>query len=348
MEKPQVKFPFEICDVDPAINAELLEYFKGERAGFVQVGPERYFFPHKYKAEAERYYNFEARSDDIWIVTVPRSGTTWTQELVWLLANDLNFEQANQRLLSERFPFLEFPLFVHDEVKAELLAENKDSADSLQFIELISRPGYETLTEIPSNQRRFIKTHFPFSLLPPSVLENKCKIIYVTRNPKDVAVSYYYLNRLFRTQGYTGDFERYFRYFQQGLNPWLPYYSHVKEAHQHSQLSNVLFLHYEDMILDLATTITKIGNFLDCPPSAAGMDKLLNHLSFQNFRQNSSVNMHEMANVGILNTGEAGFVRSGGKNTKTNHDQKEFADNPTLLQTANEWIKENMDICKTN
>lgn len=76
----------------------------------MQVGPEGYFFPHKYKAEAELYYNFKARPDDVWIVTVPRSGTTWTQELIWLLANKLDFVQAQERPLTERFPFFEWVL----------------------------------------------------------------------------------------------------------------------------------------------------------------------------------------------------------------------------------------------
>jgi len=53
------------------------------------------------------YYNFKARPDDVWILSVPRSGTTWTQEMIWLLANNMNFEQAEQRLLIERFPFFE-------------------------------------------------------------------------------------------------------------------------------------------------------------------------------------------------------------------------------------------------
>ncbi|XP_034479255.1 sulfotransferase 1C4-like [Drosophila innubila] len=341
MDKLQVKFPYDIRDVDAETNAELLEYFKGERTGFVQVGPEGYFFPHKYKAQAEHYYNFKARPDDIWISTVPRSGTTWTQEMIWLLANGLDFAQAEQRPLTDRFPFFEFPLFVHDDVKAELLAENC-SAD-MEFIEKICRPGYETLEELPSCQRRFIKTHFPFSLMPPSVLENKCKVIYVVRNPKDVAVSYYHLNRLFRTQGYVGDFERYWRYFQKGLNPWLPYYSHVNEAKEHRKLPNVLFLKYEDMLIDLPGAVKSIGDFLDCIPNAEGLEKLLNHLNIKNFRQNKSVNMHQMAAVGILKQGEAGFVRRGGKDTDAKqHDQQEFVDNPKLLKTANDWIQQNV------
>lgn len=73
----------------------------------MQVGPEKYFFPFKYKQEAESYYNFEARPDDIWVVTFPRSGTTWTQELVWLVANNLDFDTAREIPLTQRFPFFE-------------------------------------------------------------------------------------------------------------------------------------------------------------------------------------------------------------------------------------------------
>jgi len=39
----------------------------------------------------------------------------------------------------------------------------------------------------------------------------------VARNPKDVAVSFYHLNRLIRTQGYRGDFPRYWDYFENNL-----------------------------------------------------------------------------------------------------------------------------------
>lgn len=85
----------------------LLLIFVGERTGFVQVGPKKYFFPSGYAKEASNYYNFKVREDDVWIVTFPRSGTTLTQELVWMVANDLNYKRALEEQLVDRFPFYE-------------------------------------------------------------------------------------------------------------------------------------------------------------------------------------------------------------------------------------------------
>lgn len=82
-------------------------FFLGEKTGFVQVGPKKWFFPSKYIDDGKHFYNFKVRSDDTWVVTFPRSGTTWTQELVWLISNNLDFETAKKINLDDRFPFLE-------------------------------------------------------------------------------------------------------------------------------------------------------------------------------------------------------------------------------------------------
>merc|ERR1712018_865412 len=38
---------------------------------------------------------------------------------------------------------------------------------------------------------RVIKTHLPFEMLPPNLLDT-CKVIFVSRNPKDCCVSFYH------------------------------------------------------------------------------------------------------------------------------------------------------------
>ena len=50
-------------------------------------------------------YNLELRPDDVWIVTYPKCGTTWTQELLWLIMNNADFESAKPYVY-ERSPFL--------------------------------------------------------------------------------------------------------------------------------------------------------------------------------------------------------------------------------------------------
>jgi hypothetical protein len=39
----------------------------------------------------------------------------------------------------------------------------------------------------------------------------------MARNPKDVAVSFYHLNRLIRLHNYVGDFPRFWDYFEKDL-----------------------------------------------------------------------------------------------------------------------------------
>lgn len=55
----------------------------------------------------ERIKKFKIYEDDIWIVTPPKCGTTWTQEMLRLLLNDLDYEKATKTLLMNDFPFIE-------------------------------------------------------------------------------------------------------------------------------------------------------------------------------------------------------------------------------------------------
>lgn len=101
------KFPHEIIEVEYVKNRKMIKEFTAQSDGFVQVGSEKWILPKRYTEYAELIYNFEARPDDVFICTFPRSGTTWTQEMIWLICNNLNYETATEKELFSRFPFLE-------------------------------------------------------------------------------------------------------------------------------------------------------------------------------------------------------------------------------------------------
>jgi hypothetical protein len=104
---------------------------------------------------------------------------------------------------------------MHDKMKAKFLKENEGEKGKCDLIECLSTPGYKFFAEM--EEQRFIKTHLPFKLLPPTIMSKRAKVVYIARNPKDVVVSYYHLNKLYRTQGYVNDFEMFFKYFLNDL-----------------------------------------------------------------------------------------------------------------------------------
>ncbi|KAG5326364.1 ST1C4 Sulfotransferase, partial [Acromyrmex heyeri] len=307
---------------------EMLKLFKGERTGFVLVGPKKYFFPSRYIEQGEGFYNFKARSNDVWLMSYPRSGTTMTQELIWLLANDLNFDVAKKRLLSERFPFLEFSLFNHPEVTQEFLFCNKDDKAKQQLCREIALPGYKVVAEMPSP--RFIKTHLPFSMLP-GLLDVGCKVVYIARNPKDVVTSYYHLNCSIKTQGYLGDFSTFLEYFLNNLMSWSPYWEHLKEAWNLRNSKNLLFLFYEEVT---HVTIKEVAKFLDKTYTDEEINKVTNHLNIKNFRNNPMVNFSELNACGIIK--DHCFIRKGG----SGNWQDIFT--PELDAKIEKWIEENL------
>ncbi|XP_063225199.1 sulfotransferase 1C4-like [Bacillus rossius redtenbacheri] len=328
-----MSFPYEVRAVEEGLGRRLLRDFSGERTGFVQVGPARWLLPSKYERQAAGYRALPLRPDDVWVVTFPRSGTTCTQELAWLVDHDLDFDTARRVPLGERCPFLEFSCLLDREVKREVLAQNTDDARACAaLLDEWDTPGYK-LAALRDSPRHF-KTHLPLSLLPPALLDT-CKVLYVARNPKDVAVSYYHHNRLLTVQGYQGDFPAYWEYFQQDLLIGCPYWTHLAEAWENRNHPNMLFLFYEDISKDMEGSIAKVSDFLGKRLSPRLVAQLANHLHIDNFRNNPSVTaVFEIR--GLVRQGEQGFIRNG----KVGGNDGYFT--PELNARANRWIRKNM------
>ncbi len=114
-----------------------------------------------YVLDSTRWQHYQPRADDIVISTPPKSGTTWTQEIVRQLVfcGQSDAPERDSLALRQVSPWLDHRRFPLD----------------------------ETLNRLEAQQhRRFIKTHLPLDGLPflPQV-----KYIVVGRDARDTAMS---------------------------------------------------------------------------------------------------------------------------------------------------------------
>ncbi|XP_059623032.1 luciferin sulfotransferase-like [Phlebotomus argentipes] len=230
-----------------------------------------YFMPAKYRESVQQIENFQVRPDDVWVVTFPKCGTTWSQEMVWMLCNDLDYDKGQSVGLNTRFPFFELGTIVGDKFSA-------------QFGDVIS--GLDKMTS-----PRLIKSHLPAPLLPKSIWEVKPKIIYVARNVKDAAISFYHHYK--NLQGYRGTFDDFLDTFLNDGVIYAPYDSHIIDFWNMRDEENILFLTYEDMKRDHPSVIRKTAEFLGKSFSDEQIETLAEHLTFDKMTKNGSVNFQE-------------------------------------------------------
>ncbi|XP_070582129.1 sulfotransferase 1B1-like isoform X2 [Ptychodera flava] len=166
---------------------------------------------------------FEVRSTDIFLITYPKSGTTWTRKIITLVMND-----ANEEMIQANIPI---------SMKASLPEFHRN---------LNEEPWYKKLEK--TNGRRFIPTHLAPSLLPPQVFEKPVKVIYVARNPKDAAVSYYH-HYMTSPDEMPYKWEDYLSIFRsKNMAYGGDWGSHVIPWWERRNNLNVLFMKYEDMV----------------------------------------------------------------------------------------------------
>lgn len=63
--------------------------------------------PEKFNVIREQIKNLAVYEDDVWIAGHPKTGTSWLQEMVWLINNNLGYKIAAEKKITERFPFIE-------------------------------------------------------------------------------------------------------------------------------------------------------------------------------------------------------------------------------------------------
>merc|ERR1711970_158598 len=237
--------------------------------------------PRRFTKIADKIYNFTLRKDDIWIVTYPKTGTTWTQEMVWMLVNDVNKEAANVPQMV-RSPFIEASCVMSIEF---LKSQDIQIDDANLYKALADTIEYaNTMTG-----RRVLKTHLTLDFLPPKLTET-CKVIYVARNPKDTAVSFYKHNLVVPGHGLVGSFNDFVQFFEEGLHVFGSYWQHVLGGWKLRDHRNVKFLWFEHMKKDQKSVIEELCTFLNHPLSADQINYLVSHVAFENMSKNPMAN----------------------------------------------------------
>nr|CAH0102991.1 unnamed protein product [Daphnia galeata] len=279
------------------------QHFNGYKNGLVRSEPGKFVMTPLYGSHAEKLYRMKPRS------------TTWTSELLWLVMNNCDTEKAVATPLFARTPFIDVPF---------LNADTELSPESRQML--------NSFDKMPSP--RIFKTHLPFYLLHPELLDTS-KVLYVARNPKDAIVSFYHHHKLIKAHDYKGDLEEFAQYFMDDEIVYSPFFPHLLDAWSKRNHPNLHFMFFEDMKKDLRGEIVKVAAFLNQTPSDEQLDKITEHLRFDNFEKNESVNNEIGKKLGWMNP-DGKFIRKG----KTGDWKNHFS--PELNNRIDEWIEKNL------
>ncbi|KAK6230828.1 hypothetical protein QUC31_002346 [Theobroma cacao] len=198
--------------------------------------------------------HFKAHESDIFLITMPKSGTTWLKALIFSIVNRNQFPPTQSPLLvtspHELVPFIDLDIY------------SKNQTPDLE-------------NETFPNPRIFA-THTPHGSLPSSILESNCRIVYLCRNPLDQFISEWHfivnhfpINEHVRPISIEEGVDKFFK----GIHAFGPFCEHVLGYWRMSLESpeRVLFFKYEDLKEDISSNLKKLADFLGYPFSEEEM-----------------------------------------------------------------------------
>jgi len=281
----------------------------------------------------EKILNMKLRKDDVWIVTSPKCGTTWTQEITWLVMNKADTAKAMATPLTERSPYLwnTVPTFWMDPDDGEqnpFFPEDwiADSEDAM------AEGLYANLDLVPSP--RLIKAHLPFELLPEKLLDT-CKVIFVARNVKDTAVSFFHHERLLKVHDLVDiSFERYAKeIYRPGLTVLGGYFEMLESAWRRRDHPNLRLFWFEAMKKEPKKVIAEIARHTGYGISEEELDAVEEYTRFDKLRKTCAMNKPSP----IYHENRGNFLRKG----KVGDSANFFS--PELSAEWDQWAEQELD-----
>jgi len=315
---------------------KLVTEVRGEESAqkvLVRTDPKTVTLKPDFHLVQEKILNMKLRKDDVWIVTSPKCGTTWTQEITWLVMNKADITTAKAKALTERSPFLwnTVPMFwLNTEDGAEnpflpkgWVAETEDDVADGLFV---------SLDLVPSP--RLIKTHLPFELLPENLLET-CKVIFVARNVKDAAVSFFHHEKLLKVHDLIDmSFERYAtEIYRPGLTVLGGYFEMLESGWKRQSHPNLRLFWFEAMKKDPKRVIAEIAQHTGYSLSEKELESIEEYTRFDNLKKTCAMNKPSP----IYHENRGDFLRKGKVGDWANH----FS--PDLAAQWDDWAQQELD-----
>ncbi|XP_039620770.1 sulfotransferase 1C2-like [Polypterus senegalus] len=243
-------------------------------------------------ATFDKTEKFQAKGDDVLIATYPKAGTTWMIEIVDSIRQGGITKEIKTIPSHERAPFLEF--------------------SSLTVIPT----GLDLLEAMPSP--RLVKTHLPFQLVPKSIWDKGCKVIYVARNAKDVLVSFYFFHKMNTRLPDTGTWDDFIESFLSGNVAWGSWFDHVTGWWDVRERHQVLYVFYEDILQDPMREVERVAHFLGHTLDKGTVQEIVKHTAFDVMKDNPMTNA-SIIPTSILDVRISPFMRKGQVGDWKNH-----------------------------
>jgi hypothetical protein len=126
---------------------------------------------------------------------------------------------------------------------------------------------------------RVFKTHYPVQLLPDDIWKKNARIVFISREVKDVAVSNYYCRKTVLHE-HVESMEDHFDDFLNDRSWFGPYREYLNNFQDLKGKSNVMFLTYEGVVNDKEGSIRQMAKFLNKEASDENVKKLAEYLDF--------------------------------------------------------------------